>query len=51
MLLQKQMGHAYQQCVEERGKGSFARMKDHMHRHTYEVRSMMFSTATRAPLL
>ncbi|KAK9813950.1 hypothetical protein WJX73_006361 [Symbiochloris irregularis] len=45
--IQKQMMKAYDACTEERGKGSFMRMKDHMTRHTDSMRNIMFAEATR----
>ncbi|KAK3723591.1 hypothetical protein LTR37_001843 [Vermiconidia calcicola] len=39
------MEQAYQQCSDERGTGSFKRMKGHMHQHVDTTKTNMFSAA------
>lgn len=45
-MLQAQMRKAYIACTDERGKGSFNRMKEHMRRHVAMIKSVMFNQTT-----
>ncbi|KAK9844653.1 hypothetical protein WJX74_005184 [Apatococcus lobatus] len=44
--VQAQMRRAYVACAEERGTGSFNRMREHMRRHVAVIKSVMFKQAT-----
>lgn len=46
MALQAQMRQAYIACADERGSGSFNRMKEHMRRYVAMIKSVMFKQAT-----
>lgn len=41
------MASAYEVCTEERGTGSYKRMKSHMHQHVSESQVPMFQDATK----
>lgn len=45
--IQQMMLHAYDVCTEERGPGSYARMKNAMISHVADVRNTMFYSATK----
>lgn len=45
--IQQIMGHAYEVCTDERGPGSYARMKTAMVSHVSNVRDSMFYEATK----
>ena len=44
------MKRGYLACTDERGKGSYMRMKQHMSDHVERVKSRMFSLASGDPL-